>query len=626
DYSPEQLSESEINRVLSNHKISPGTTEDFGAIGIDGKDVSKLIRTLEISELSSRLSSLVTVRNYLLKLQRMVIDEVKAIRSGIVVEGRDIGSVVMPDADFKFYLTASAEIRAERRSLELGVNSSEIVKHINERDNRDTNRKVSPLILPPDAVIIDTSQLSLEQCVERILYLVSINEEPSTVTDYELDSGTDLYLPVVAVLGRPNVGKSTLVNRLIGQRSAVTEDQPGVTRDRVSYETEWNHQTFVVVDTGGWDPKALGMYEQVARQAEFAITQADLCLLVIDVSVGATDDDLLLIKKLREAKQPVILVANKVDSAKEEADASLLWSLGLGEPFAISALHGRGAGDLLDLIVEKLPKESESYEKHPSARSIAILGRPNVGKSSLLNRLVGSERAVVSDVSGTTVDPIDEYVKIGDYEWLFIDTAGIRKKFKQDSGHEYYAVLRTQATIDRAEVVIVLIDSAEELSDQDRRIINMIQESGKAIVLCFNKWDLVDEERRIEIDREIDKDLQQQKWIPRLNISASTGRGVLKIPDLLNEVLDNWNRRIPTSELNRLIKDFVSANPHPLRGGRQPKILFATQVGIKPPTFALFTSRLLDDGYIKFLERVLREQYDFTGAPIRFKQRLRGKN
>ena len=617
-----------LGPLLSRINIEISTDPKDQWVHLDHVDVAEEIRTLEISDLSSKYSAIPNVRDFLLTKQREIISNFQNLGAGIVVEGRDIGSVVMPDADLKFFLTADPSVRAERRGNELGISDSDITKHLQDRDARDENRSLSPLMATKDAIVIDTSAMNLSDSVDFLMS--EIAQSPVFVSDLEEEDNhfgefqpLDEWFPVVAILGRPNVGKSTLVNRIIGQRSAVTEDTPGVTRDRVSYQAEWNGRNFMVVDTGGWDSKATGLYEQVARQAEFAVTQADLCLLVIDASVGATDDDLLLIRKLRESKIPILLIANKVDSPKDESDASLLWSLGLGEPFFVSALHGRNAGDLLDLIVTNLPSEPKRFKTHLGSNAVAILGRPNVGKSSLLNHLTGQSRAVVSDIAGTTVDPIDEYVRIGETDWVFIDTAGIRKKFKQDSGHEYYAVLRTQGAIDRADVVVVLIDATEELSDQDRRIINLADEAGKGILICFNKWDLVDEDRRISLEREIDRDLQQQRWIPKINISATSGRSVLKIAPTLEMILANWRRRIPTSELNKLIKEFVMENPHPLRGGRQAKILFATQVATSPPTFALFASRPLDDGYIRFLERRLRENFEFIGTPLRFKQRIR---
>lgn len=615
---------------LSKISIEISTDPKDQWIQLDGVNVAEQIRTLEISDLSSKYSAVPVVREYLLTKQREMISNFQYLGAGIVVEGRDIGSVVLPDADLKFFLTAEPNVRAKRRGTELGISNFEITKHLQDRDARDEQRPLSPLKATKDAIVVDTSTMNLADSIDLLMSEISQSSAfTSELKDDEVEIGSlqflDEWLPVVAILGRPNVGKSTLVNRIIGQRSAVTEDTPGVTRDRVSYQAEWNGRNFIVVDTGGWDSKATGLYEQVARQAEFAITQADLCLLVIDATVGATDDDLLLIRKLRESKIPILLIANKVDSPKDESDASSLWNLGLGEPFLVSALHGRNAGDLLDLIVKNLPTEPQRFKTHFGSNAVAILGRPNVGKSSLLNHLTGQSRAVVSDIAGTTVDPIDEHVRIGDTDWIFIDTAGIRKKFKQDSGHEYYAVLRTQGAIDRADVVVVLIDATEELSDQDRRIINLADEAGKGILICFNKWDLVDEDRRISLDREIDRDLQQQRWIPRINISATSGRSVLKIAPALEMILANWRRRIPTSELNKLIKEFVMENPHPLRGGRQAKILFATQVATSPPTFALFATRQLDDGYVRFLERRIRENFEFAGTPLRFKQRIRNE-
>lgn len=596
----------------------------------DNEDITTTIRSINVSNLSSLISAIPEVRIVMVNLQQKIIKSAAEHFSGIVVEGRDISSVVIPDADFHFYLTAADQIRAARRSTELQKPVDEVLDHLTLRDARDSNRAVSPLEKSSKAILVDTTDFELQESVDFVLnHIIAATDtfEPLDDTDplLNLVFKQDAFKPIVAVLGRPNVGKSTLVNRLIGQRSAVTEDTPGVTRDRVSYETEWNGRDFVVVDTGGWDSKAVGMYEQVARQVEFAIREADLCVLVIDATIGAVEDDLALIKQLRGANVKTILIANKVDSPKDESDAAQLWNLGLGEPYLISALHGRGAGDLLDKIVENLPSTPGKYKTHSGTRAIALLGRPNVGKSSLLNKLVGANRAVVSPIAGTTVDPIDEYIELDGVGWLFIDTAGIRKKFKHDSGHEYYAVLRSQGAIDRAEVVVIVIDASEELSDQDRRIINMAEEAGRAIVLCFNKWDKVDDDRRIMLDREIDKDLQQQKWIPRLNISAETGRGLNKIPETLKLALSNWEKRIATSQLNKLIADFVMQNPHPLRGGRQAKILFATQVTTSPPTFAVFTTRVLDDGYVRFLERKLRENFDFIGTPIRIKQRIRNQ-
>ena len=441
----------------------------------------------------------------------------------------------------------------------------------------------------------------------------------------ELERGGEAGLPVLAVVGRPNVGKSTLVNRIIGRREAVVEDVPGVTRDRVTYEGEWNGKRFMLIDTGGWERKVRGMAAQIAAQAERAINDADAVMFVVDASVGATDTDEAVVKVLRRANKPVLLVANKADDAATEIQAASLWSLGLGEPHTVSALHGRGSGDLLDKIVEMLPAEGHGTSRAGGPRRVALLGKPNVGKSSLLNALAGSERVVVDSVAGTTVDPVDELVKLGDRFWWFVDTAGIRRRAKEASGHEYYATLRTQAALDRAEVAIVLIDAHEPLSEQDVRIISMVIESGRALVLAYNKWDLTDEERRHYLEREIDRDLVQVPWAPRVNISAKTKRHVDKLPTALDVALASWETRIPTGRLNQFLGELAQANPHPLRGGKQPRILFGAQVSVGPPTFALFTSGFLEAGYRRFIERRLREEFDFTGTPIRIVMRVREK-
>ncbi len=330
--------------------------------------------------------------------------------------------------------------------------------------------------------------------------------------------------PVLAVVGRPNVGKSTLVNRMIGRREAVVEDRPGVTRDRVSYEAIWNGRTFTVVDTGGWDPDAQGLAERIAAQAEVAVGIADAVLFVVDAGVGITDADEAVVRILRKSGKPVVLAANKVDDQRTEAEAYALWNLGLGEPIPVSALHGRGSGDMLDAILDALPEApAESFEEVGGPRRIAIVGKPNAGKSSLLNRLAGSERVVVDEVAGTTVDPVDELITLGGRDWRFIDTAGIRKRVKEASGHEYYASLRTTTAIDRAEVAVLVVDASLAISEQDQRIIRTVQEAGRALVIAFNKWDLVDEERRHYLEREIERDLVQVQWAPRMNVTARTG-------------------------------------------------------------------------------------------------------
>ena len=439
------------------------------------------------------------------------------------------------------------------------------------------------------------------------------------------DLAEEPLLPTVAVVGRPNVGKSTLVNRIIGRREAVVEDIPGVTRDRVSYAADWNGRDFLLMDTGGWQRDARGMAAQIAAQAERAINEADAVLFVVDATVGALDEDEAVVRVLRKAGVPVLLVANKVDDARTEADASALWSLGLGEPHAVSALHGRGSGDLLDELVSLLPEEGQGRTKGGGPRRVALLGKPNVGKSSLLNKLAGEARVVVDSVAGTTVDPVDELIVLGDREWWFVDTAGIRRRVREASGHEYYASLRTRAALEKAEVALVLVDASEPLSEQDLRLLSLVVETGRALVIGYNKWDLVDEERQRYLEREIDRELVQVRWAPRVNVSALTGRHMAKLVPALDAALAGWETRIPTSRLNAFLSELVAAHPHPVRGGRQPRILFGTQASTRPPTFVLFTTGFLEAGYRRFVERRLREEFGFVGSPIRLNLRIREK-
>jgi GTPase len=431
--------------------------------------------------------------------------------------------------------------------------------------------------------------------------------------------------PVVAVVGRPNVGKSTLVNRILGRREAVVQDVPGVTRDRVSYDALWTGHRFVVQDTGGWEPDAKGLQQLVAEQASVAMRTADAIILVVDAVVGATAADEAAARLLRRSGKPVFLAANKVDSERGEADAAALWSLGLGEPHPISAMHGRGVADLLDEVVAALPAVSELASGGGGPRRVALVGKPNVGKSSLLNRLTGDERSVVHDIAGTTVDPVDSLIELDGKPWRFVDTAGLRRKVGQASGHEFYASVRTHGAIDSAEVVIVLIDASQPLTEQDQRVLSMVIEAGRALVLAFNKWDLVDEDRRYLLDREIERELAQVQWAQRANISAKTGRAVQKLVPTLESALESWDKRISTGQLNAWLKEVVAATPPPVRGGKQPRILFATQAAARPPTFVLFSTGFLEAGYRRFLERRLRETFGFEGSPIRINVRVREK-
>jgi GTPase len=434
-------------------------------------------------------------------------------------------------------------------------------------------------------------------------------------------------LPVVAVVGRPNVGKSTLVNRILGRREAVVEDVPGVTRDRVAYDAVWSGRRFTLVDTGGWDPDAGGMAARIAAQAEVAAAAADAIIFVVDSTVGATDSDEHVSRVLRRSGKPVILAANKVDGPSGEADATALWNLGLGEPHPISALHGRGSGDLLDAVLAALPEApAETFDPVDGApRRVALVGKPNVGKSSLLNRLAGEERVVVDSVAGTTIDPVDELVELDGRTWRFIDTAGIRRRVREASGAEYFASLRTASALDRCEVAVVLIDASEPLAEQDLRIITSVVEAGRALVLAYNKWDLLDEDRRELLEREIDRQLVRVTWAPRVNISARTGRHADRLVSAIDTALAGWETRIPTGRLNTFLGQLVAAHPHPLRGGKQPRILFGTQASSRPPKFVLFTTGFLEASYRRFIERRLREEFGFVGTPIDISMRVREK-
>ncbi|MBL6593249.1 MAG: ribosome biogenesis GTPase Der, partial [Candidatus Aquiluna sp.] len=352
-----------------------------------------------------------------------------------------------------------------------------------------------------------------------------LEEDDIEILETDLDDyGSETYLPappVLAVVGRPNVGKSALVNRILGRREAVVEDKPGITRDRVTYRADWNGRQISLVDTGGWEIDAEGIHLSVAEQAEVAVELADAVLFVVDAMVGPTASDEQVVKMLRSSGKPVLLVANKIDDAHLEPEAASLWSLGLGEPYPVSALHGRGVADLLDAAIKVLPQQSKiAPDEYIGPRRVALIGRPNVGKSSLLNKATGTNRAVVNELAGTTRDPVDEQVEISGKIWRFVDTAGIRRRMHRQQGADFYASLRTAAALERAEVAVVLFDVTEPISEADIRIVQLALDSGRALVLAFNKWDMLDDERRIYLEKEIESDLAHVDWAPRVNLSA----------------------------------------------------------------------------------------------------------
>ena len=603
-------SENEIINSLKLNTILFDTNPANPKIFVNGKDVSSEIRLQRINDLVSKVSAMPEVRKILLELQRKYIAEAPI---GIVVEGRDIGTVVAPDAQLKVYLHADIDARAQRRENEMleSIDRSEVGKSLASRDEVDSTRAVSPLTQAEDAAVIDSTRLSLQEVVDQIWKW--------------LKQRNLLGLPTIAVIGRPNVGKSTLVNRMIGRREAIVEDTPGVTRDRVKYEAEWNGRRFFLIDTGGWEVKPEGISEKITAGAEAAIKESDLVMFVVDAQIGALDEDQSLVDLLRKSGKKVILVANKIDNAEDEADGYALWNLGLGEPRFVSALHGRGSGDLLDLLIAQLP-EVGTAQVDDGYRRVALVGRPNVGKSSLLNILAGSPRVLVDDAEGTTRDAVDELIDFGGSTWRFIDTAGIRRRAHQASGTDYYASLRTSIALDRAEVALIIFDASQILTEQDIRIVSMADEAGKALVIVMNKWDLVDEERQLVLDREIERQLERYPWAQRVNLSAKTGWHRDRLAPALRTALANWEKRIPTAKLNAFLGELVAANPPPVRGGKQPKIKFATQAGTCPPKFVVFASGFLESAYRRFIERRLREVFGFDGTPIEVAVKLKERD
>ena len=436
--------------------------------------------------------------------------------------------------------------------------------------------------------------------------------------------------PVVAVVGRPNVGKSTLVNRIIGRREAIVEERPGVTRDRKSVEAEWNGRPFTLVDTGGWLAGDDPLDRQVSAQAERAIAEADVLLVVTDAVVGGTDEDDRVARLLRRAGKPVVLVANKVDSEHREADAWALGRLGLGDPWPVSALHGRGMGDLLDEVVRLLPPATEEEEApadqavadaggdERQAPSVAIVGRPNVGKSTLFNRLVGDERSVVHDLPGTTRDAIDTLIETDRGPLRLIDTAGMRRRSRTGDAPEYYSLVRALRAIDRADAAVLVIDASEGVTAQDQRLAERIDAAGSPVVMLLNKWETLDADARLDVLGQVADRLAFLGYAPVLKVSARTGLGVHKLLPALDQAIDAYRRRIPTAELNRVVQQAQAAHPSP--GGR---VLYAMQGATDPPTFTLFASRALPQPYLRYLERKIREHFGFGPTPLKLRVRRR---
>jgi GTP-binding protein len=435
----------------------------------------------------------------------------------------------------------------------------------------------------------------------------------------------DTTLPVVAVVGRPNVGKSTLFNRIVGRREAIVEEKPGVTRDRKEVDAEWQGRPFRLVDTGGWMPGGDALDAKVSKQSEKAITEADAVLFVVDATVGITEEDSRVANLLRRNGRPVLLVANKVDDTNREAQTWELVRLGVGDPFPVSALHGRGTGDLLDHLMGVLPEMPPEVpvEEIPDEErifAVAIVGRPNVGKSTLFNRLIGDDRSVVHDMPGTTRDAVDTVVETPDGPVRFVDTAGMRRRSRIDEGTEYYSMVRALQAIDRSDVALLVIDATVGITAQDQRLAERIDAAGCPVVVLLNKWELLDAEQREEARYQIGQKLHFIGDSPVLTISALSGKGVHKLLPTLAGTIEDYHRRVPTRKVNQVIRLAQSSQPAP-HGAR---VLYATQGATDPPTFTLFANKEIPATYLRYLERSIREAFDMGSTPIKMRVRKRG--
>jgi GTP-binding protein len=443
-------------------------------------------------------------------------------------------------------------------------------------------------------------------------------------------NASNASLPVVAIVGRPNVGKSTLVNRFVGRRDAIVEEKPGVTRDRKMLEADWNGRSFTVVDTGGWllptsGDGAAPLARQISAQAERAVADADVILMVVDVNVGITEEDAQVARILQRAKTPVLLVANKVDDERRENDTWGFDRLGLGAPHPVSAIHGRGSGDLLDAVVDALPPEPAEPvdEQDDGIFSVAIVGRPNVGKSTLFNRLVGDERSIVHDMPGTTRDAVDTIVETEDGPLRFVDTAGMRRRSKIDEPTEYFSLVRALQAVDRADAALLVIDAHEGVSHQDQRLAERVDAAGTAIVIVLNKWDLLDAEARAQAKIDVADRLAFLSYAPVLTVSALTGKMMQRVLPALRQAEEAYHTRIPTAALNRVIREAQQAHPPPAARKHRPRILYATQGAADPPTFTLFATHELPPTYLRYLERKIRESFDLGPTPMKLRVRRR---
>lgn len=648
-----------VGELFADGHIDVNVDPEHPQIVVDGDDVTEQLHSAEVSSYVSTVSSIPAVRRMLIAAQRAYIAAESSQDSfsnglGMVVEGRDITTVVAPEAQVRVLLTAREEVRQARRNQQsVGTATSHQdgakADDVAVRDAQDA--KVTQFLKAANGVTtLDNSDLTFEETLDALIAMVDEAQEEEAydrylhnLEGYELDDedrallsdqlvehgedATSRAVGVLAVIGRPNVGKSTLVNRILGHRVAVVEDTPGVTRDRVSYDAEWAGTDFKLVDTGGWEADVEGIDASIAEQAQIAVRLSDAVIFVVDGQVGLTATDERIVKMLRAAGKPVTLAVNKVDDAHSEYMTAEFWSLGLGEPYGISAAHGRGVGDLLDRAIDALKKakKTSGFLTPDGLRRVALVGRPNVGKSSLLNHLAKEERSVVNDLAGTTRDPIDEVVHVDGEDWLFIDTAGIKRRPHKLSGAEYYSSLRTQAAIERSELALILFDASQPIAEQDLKVMSQAVDAGRAIVLVFNKWDLMDEFSRQRMERLWKTEFERVTWAERVNLSAKTGWHTNRLARAMRQALESWDKRVPTGKLNAFLGRIQAAHPHPLRGGKQARILFATQASSCPPRFVIFTTGFLEHGYRRFIERSLREEFGFTGTPIQISVKVRDK-
>lgn len=586
-----------------DHRVVPP------ALVVDGRQPGEEIHSPQVEASVSAVSGHPAVREVLVSAQR------RLGGAGAVMEGRDIGRVVFPQATLKVFLDARPEERAARRARERGA---DVAGPLARRDSLDA--RVNPPVPAEGAVVVDTSGRTAEQVLAEVLADVRsrIPGTPVSQTREAARTPAPADRPVVAVVGRQNVGKSTLVNRLLGRREAIADPLPGVTRDRIELTVEWRGRTFTVVDTGGFVAKAGGIEGLVADQARRAEQAADIIVLVVDARTGIQEEDASLAKRLRRATAPVVVVANKVDEAEQEPEAAVFHSLGLGEPMTVSALHGRGSGELLDRLFDLFP-DAEPEAPPEGEPAFALVGRPNVGKSSLFNRLVGEDRSVVFEEAGTTRDAVDAVVEWEVGPVRFVDTAGLRRPARMQ-GVDYFGLVRASRAIDRAHVALVVLDASEGLTAEDKHVAARIVEAGRGLLVAANKWDLVPSEERSELLSWLGEELGPFCRPTVVRTSALTGVGVARLPKELMSVHGRWSSRAPTAEVNRVLQEAQADRPPP-RGS--PRFRYATQVSTGPPTFVLFGARAPDAGYRRFLENRFRSAFALQGVPIRLRFRPR---